>query len=148
MAEYADKILYHREPTGLEAAPTVGFDTDGAPLITDGRFVEDEEVLSAYLEVAGADLDEAIRTARTWPEYRRRSGGRGRTDRHGQGSRRGGAVCRAGQSGSPHRRDRRRVEDGLRNEERVAADDRVPRMWTTCRRRVSVLAGRGPDRYV
>lgn len=37
------------------------------PVITDGPFVEGKEVVSGYLEVDVADLDEALRMAKTWP---------------------------------------------------------------------------------
>lgn len=67
LAEHADKILHNRKLTGPETATTVRLDADGAPLITDGPFVEGKEVVSGYIEVEVADLDEAIRMARTWP---------------------------------------------------------------------------------
>lgn len=49
-----------------ETATTVRL--DGAePVITDGPFVEGKEVVSGYLEVDVANLDEALRMARSWP---------------------------------------------------------------------------------
>jgi len=40
---------------------------DGAPLLTDGPCPEASEVLGGYAEVEVADLDEALRMAKTWP---------------------------------------------------------------------------------
>ncbi|MFE3444203.1 YciI family protein [Nocardia sp. NPDC059180] len=67
LARYSDKILHNRKLTGPDTATTVRLDGDSAPLITDGPFVEGKEVVSGYVEVEVADLDEAIGMARTWP---------------------------------------------------------------------------------
>lgn len=41
---------------------------DGAePVVTDGPFVEGKEVVSGFVEIDVADLDEALRMARSWP---------------------------------------------------------------------------------
>ena len=36
-------------------------------MITDGPFVEGKEVVSGYVELEVADLDEALQAAKTWP---------------------------------------------------------------------------------
>jgi hypothetical protein len=37
------------------------------PLVTDGPYVEGKEVISGIAEIDVADLDEALRMARSWP---------------------------------------------------------------------------------
>ena len=64
-AEHHDKILHHRQLMPAGSATTVRLDRD--PLITDGPFVEGKEVVSGYTEIDVADLDEALRLARSWP---------------------------------------------------------------------------------
>jgi hypothetical protein len=39
----------------------------GEPLVSDGPFVEGKEIVSGVAEIDVADLDEALRVARTWP---------------------------------------------------------------------------------
>jgi hypothetical protein len=41
----------------------------GQPLVTDGPFLEGTEVIGGFAEIEVADLDEALRLARTWPDY-------------------------------------------------------------------------------
>ncbi|MQA63695.1 MAG: hypothetical protein GEU86_19990 [Actinophytocola sp.] len=67
LAENSDKILHHRKLTGPETATTIRLDGSVEPIVTDGPLVEGKEVISGYAEVEVADLDEAIRMARTWP---------------------------------------------------------------------------------
>ncbi|WP_280234326.1 YciI family protein [Nocardia cyriacigeorgica] len=67
LARYSDQIAHNRKLAGPETATTVRLDGERAPLITDGPFVEGKEVVSGYVEVEVADLDEAIGMARTWP---------------------------------------------------------------------------------
>ena len=50
-----------------EAATTVRFDGSGQSLVTDGPFLEANEVIGGYAEIDVADLDEALQMARTWP---------------------------------------------------------------------------------
>ena len=65
-AEHHDKILHHSRLLPAETATTVRL--DGAePLVTDGPFVEGKEVVSGVAEIDVADLDEALRMARSWP---------------------------------------------------------------------------------
>jgi hypothetical protein len=66
MAAHRDKIRGGHKLHGPETATTVRLDR-GEPVITDGPFVEGKEVVSGYTEIEVADLDEALRMARTWP---------------------------------------------------------------------------------
>jgi hypothetical protein len=65
-ADHQDKIIHHRHLMPPDSATTVRLDR-GEPLITDGPFVEGKEVVSGYVEIDVADLDEALRLARSWP---------------------------------------------------------------------------------
>ncbi|HZA38995.1 MAG TPA: YciI family protein [Actinomycetota bacterium] len=49
-----------------ETATTVRME-GGDPVITDGPFVEGKEVVSGYVEIDVANLDEALRLVKTWP---------------------------------------------------------------------------------
>jgi hypothetical protein len=51
---------------GAASATTVRL--DGAdPVTTDGPFIEGKEVISGFVVIDVADLDEALRMVRTWP---------------------------------------------------------------------------------
>ena len=50
-----------------ETATTVRKNGSGDPIVTDGPFIEGNEVIGGYAEVEVADLDEALRMAKTWP---------------------------------------------------------------------------------
>jgi hypothetical protein len=50
-----------------QTATTVRFGGTGEPLIHDGPFIEGNEVIGGYTEITVADLDEALRLARSWP---------------------------------------------------------------------------------
>jgi hypothetical protein len=65
-AEHAGKITHHQHLMPPESATTVRLD-GAAPVVTDGPFVEGKEVVSGYAEIEVADLDEALRIARSWP---------------------------------------------------------------------------------
>jgi hypothetical protein len=65
-AENADKITHHQHLLPPETATTVRLG-GGEPLITDGPFVEGKEVVSGYAEIDVANLDEAMRMAKSWP---------------------------------------------------------------------------------
>ena len=67
LTRYADKITHNRKLADAHTATTVRLDEGGEPIITDGPFVEGKEVVSGYVEVDVADLDEALAMARTWP---------------------------------------------------------------------------------
>ena len=65
-AEHRDKITHHAHLLPADTATTVRL--DGAePLISDGPFVEGKEIVSGYAEIDVADLDEALRIAKSWP---------------------------------------------------------------------------------
>ncbi len=49
-----------------DTATTVRRD-GGEVIVTDGPFVEGKEVISGFVEVEAADLDEVLGMARTWP---------------------------------------------------------------------------------
>jgi len=65
-AEHADKITHHVHLMPPDTATTVRLDR-GEPLVIDGPYVEGKEVVSGFAEVDVADLDEALRLARSWP---------------------------------------------------------------------------------
>ncbi|MFB4280763.1 MULTISPECIES: YciI family protein [unclassified Nonomuraea] len=65
-AEHADKITHHVHLAPVHTATTVRLDAQ-EPVVTDGPFVEGKEVVSGFAEVEVADLDEALRLARSWP---------------------------------------------------------------------------------
>jgi hypothetical protein len=65
-ATHADKLRGGSRLKSPETATTVRLDR-GDPLIVDGPFVEGKEVVSGYLEIEVADLDEALRVVKTWP---------------------------------------------------------------------------------
>ncbi len=67
LTRYADKITHNRKLTGADTATTVRLGVGGELIVTDGPFVEGKEVVSGYVEVEVADLDEALRVARSWP---------------------------------------------------------------------------------
>jgi len=64
--DHHDAITHHRHLMPADAATTVRLE-GGEPLVTDGPFVEGKEVVSGYAEIEVADLDEALRLARSWP---------------------------------------------------------------------------------
>lgn len=65
-ADHHDKIIHHTHLMPPETATTVRLD-QGEPLITDGPYVEGKEVISGFAEIDVADLDEAVRLAKSWP---------------------------------------------------------------------------------
>ena len=65
-ADHQDKIIHHSQLMPPESATTVRHE-GGEPLVTDGPYVEGKEVVSGYTEIDVADLDEALRLARSWP---------------------------------------------------------------------------------
>jgi hypothetical protein len=66
MATHAGQIRGGNKLRPPETATTVRLDR-GEPVITDGPFVEGKEVVSGYLEIEVADLDEALGMVKTWP---------------------------------------------------------------------------------
>jgi hypothetical protein len=65
-AEHADKITHHTHLAPAHTATTVRLDQRD-PVVTDGPFVEGKEIMSGFAEVEVADLDEALKLARSWP---------------------------------------------------------------------------------
>ncbi|MEW9555836.1 YciI family protein [Nonomuraea sp. NPDC050783] len=65
-ADHADQITHHTHLAPVHTATTVRLG-QGEPVITDGPFVEGKEVVSGFAEVEVADLDEALKLARSWP---------------------------------------------------------------------------------
>jgi hypothetical protein len=61
------RIIGGRQLAHPTTATTVRFQPDGGPLVTDGPFIEGNEVIGGYAEVEVADLDEALTMAKTWP---------------------------------------------------------------------------------
>ena len=66
-AEHRAKIGGSNQLQGPETATSVRFGPDGPPVVTDGPYLEGKEAIGGYAEVDVADLDEALRMARTWP---------------------------------------------------------------------------------
>ena len=50
-----------------DTATTVRFQADRKPIVTDGPYIEGNEVIGGYTAIEVADLDEAIEMAKTWP---------------------------------------------------------------------------------
>lgn len=65
-ADNADKVKGHAKLMPAQVATTVRLE-GGEPVITDGPFVEGKEVISGFAEIDVADLDEALKLAKTWP---------------------------------------------------------------------------------
>lgn len=66
LADNRDKIYHHSHLMPPDTATTLRLE-GGEALVTDGPFVEGKEVVSGYAEIEVADLDEALRLAKTWP---------------------------------------------------------------------------------
>ena len=66
-AEHRAKIGATNYLQGPETATSVRFGLDGPPLVTDGPYLEGKESIGGYAEIDVADLDEALRMAKTWP---------------------------------------------------------------------------------
>ncbi len=66
-ADHAAKITKpSAKLQGAAAATTVRLN-GGEPVTTDGPFMEGKEVISGFVVIDVADLDEALRMVRTWP---------------------------------------------------------------------------------
>jgi hypothetical protein len=66
-AEHASRIGSTNQLQGPETATSVRFGSQGLPVVTDGPFLEGKEAIGGYAEIEVADLDEALRMAKTWP---------------------------------------------------------------------------------
>jgi hypothetical protein len=65
-ADHQDKITHHTHLMPSDTATTLRLE-GSEPLVTDGPFVEGKEVVSGIAEIDVADLDEALRLAKSWP---------------------------------------------------------------------------------
>lgn len=65
--ENGPKFTGGQELQPASTATTVRFNGDGTPIVTDGPFIEGNEVIGGYAEIEVADLDEALALAKTWP---------------------------------------------------------------------------------
>jgi hypothetical protein len=65
-AEHSERVVRHTYLMPPDTATTVRLE-GGEPLVTDGPFVEGKEVISGFAEIDVADLDEALRVAKSWP---------------------------------------------------------------------------------
>lgn len=65
--ENGPKITGGNELQSPSTATTVSFNGAGQPIVTDGPFIEGNEVIGGYAEIDVADLDEALRMAKSWP---------------------------------------------------------------------------------
>src|SRR3954452_4175985 len=66
-ADHASKITGGNQLGWPANATTVRWEADGRPIVTDGPFLEGNEVIGGYAEVEVDDLDEALRIAKAWP---------------------------------------------------------------------------------
>jgi len=66
-AEHTRRIGATGQLQGPQTATSVRFGPDGPPVVTDGPYLEGKESIGGYAEIDVADLDEALRMARTWP---------------------------------------------------------------------------------
>ena len=66
-AEHGPKITGGNELQSPQTATTVRFQDGGEPMVHDGPFIEGNEVIGGYAEIDVADLDEALRVAKSWP---------------------------------------------------------------------------------
>jgi len=66
-AEQSTKLGSGNQLQPPQTATTVRFQGDGEPIIHDGPFLEGNEVIGGYVEITVADLDEALRLAKSWP---------------------------------------------------------------------------------
>ncbi|MEU8801566.1 YciI family protein [Spirillospora sp. NPDC048819] len=66
LADHSAQIVHRTRLQSRETATTVRLG-EGEPVVTDGPFVEGKEVISGYVEVEVADLDEALAIAKAWP---------------------------------------------------------------------------------
>lgn len=65
--ENGSKVTGGYELQSPSTATTVRFDGNRQPIVTDGPFIEGNEVIGGYAEIDVADLDEALRMAKSWP---------------------------------------------------------------------------------
>ena len=66
-AENGPKIRGAQQLQGPQTATCVRFQGKDQPIITDGPFIEGNEVIGGYALIEVADLDEALAIAKAWP---------------------------------------------------------------------------------
>lgn len=66
-AEHAAQITHHVHLQPGHTATTLRLEASARAEIVDGPFVEGKEVVSGFVEIEVADLDEALALARSWP---------------------------------------------------------------------------------
>ncbi len=66
-AENSTKLGPSNQLQSPHTATTVRFQAGGEPVVRDGPFIEGNEVIGGYVEINVADLDEALRLAKSWP---------------------------------------------------------------------------------
>jgi hypothetical protein len=64
--DHAVRITHHAHLQPAHTATTLR-KVDGHVEVTDGPFVEGKEIVSGFVEIEVADLDEALAMARCWP---------------------------------------------------------------------------------
>jgi hypothetical protein len=64
---YGDRVGARGQLQPPETATTVHLDRGAEPLVTDGPFLEGNEVIGGYCEVDVPELDDALAMARAWP---------------------------------------------------------------------------------
>lgn len=65
-ADNAARITHHVHLRPPHTATTMRKE-DGRVEVTDGPFVEGKEIVSGFVEIEVADLDDALAMSRTWP---------------------------------------------------------------------------------
>jgi hypothetical protein len=66
-AEHQSTIVESNQLAPPESATTVHLDRGEEPLITNGPYLEGNEVIGGYAVIEVGDLDEALAMARSWP---------------------------------------------------------------------------------
>lgn len=65
--EHRAKIVESNQLQPPETATTVHHDRGGEPMVTDGPFLEGNEVIGGYAVIDVDELDDALAMARGWP---------------------------------------------------------------------------------
>lgn len=66
-SEHGAKILTSERLHPPETATAVRLLANGQAVVTDGPFIEGKETIGGFAVIDVADLDEALRMAKTWP---------------------------------------------------------------------------------
>lgn len=64
--EHGPRILSSEQLQAPSAATTVRFD-NGRPIVTDGPYIEGNEIIGGYALVEAEDLDHVLKMASGWP---------------------------------------------------------------------------------